>query len=133
MSEDYSILLGADGQLGLESLIQMIRFDEQMQVYIVPVEIVDEEFEVMSSKDTDIKHKYTWYRKVSIRQGNKICSTDIFHSKEIDRYYVSVARIAPHLQQSTENWLKYNINGKYGNYFLERCNGRLALVKGLSV
>lgn len=129
---DYSIMIGADGEEGLVNLIKMIRFDTQTKVYIVPVEIIDETFEVNATCDGTIKHKYKLWRKVSIRQGHKIYRTDIFYSKEVDRYYISVARIAACLLSNTEIFLKHNINGMYGNYFLERCDGRLALVKGLS-
>lgn len=134
MSEpDYSILIGADGEDGLVGLIKLIRFDEQMQVYMVPVLITDETFEVKSSNDNDIKHKYTLWRKVSLRQKNKQYSTEIFYSKEVDRYYISVSRIAHMIQPRTKHFLQHNINGKYGNYFLENINGQLGLVKVLSV
>lgn len=133
MSEpDYSILIGADGSEGLENLIKMIRFDTQVQVYMVIVEIVNETFDVKASKDNDLRHKYNLWRKVSLREGNNIQWTEIFYSPEIDRYYMSVARIAHLVKRSTEHMLKNNINGKYANYFFERCDGRLALVKGLS-
>lgn len=133
MSEpDYSILIGADGSEGLENLIKMIRFDKQIQVYMVVVEIVNETFDVKASKDNDLRHKYELWRKVSLRKGNQVYSTEIFHSKELDRYYMSVARIAHLVQKSTQYMLENNINGKYANYFFENCNGRPCLVKGLS-
>jgi|SRR6478609_8773570 len=134
MSEpDYSILIGADGEEGLIDLIKMIRFDTTIQVYMVPVLITDESFEVNKSDNPeDGTTKYEYVREVSIRQGSRCYKTQVFYSDESNRYYISVARVAPYLQDRTRRFLEHNINGKYGNYFLDVVDGRPLLLKGLS-
>lgn len=134
MSEqDYSILIGADGEEGLVGLIKMLRFDITMEVYMVAVVIIDETFEVKKNdKSENVTTKYKYVRDVSIRYKSHCYKTEVFYSEESNRYYMSVARIAPYLQHCTMNFLQHNINGKYGNYLLDNVNGRRVLVKELS-
>lgn len=131
--EEYSILIGADGEEGLENLIKMIRFDITLQVYMVPTIITDETFCVQTEVDCDngTTFLYTKVRTVSIRENNNVRTMDVFYSPESKRYYVSVARIAKYLHSSTTRFLQYNINGKYENYYLVECDKVLTLVKGL--
>lgn len=131
---DYSIFIGADGEEGLIQLVQMLRFDIQMQVYMVAVLMTDDgTFDVnVSTNPEDGKIHYTRRRLISLRQEHKNYKTYIYYSEETNRYYINVASIAPYLRDQTKRLLKYNINGKYGNYFLENIDGRTLLVKGLS-
>lgn len=126
--EDYTFLIGRRGESGLEDLVKMLRFDKPLQLFILVVELCeDNSFFTKPDALSDSEVVYNFVRKVHIPRNHAI--VDVYHNEVTGMYYLNLAQAARSMGESTERFMQDNIDGKFGKYCIQYCCGATRLVR----
>jgi|AGFT01.1.fsa_nt_gi hypothetical protein len=126
--EDYTFLIGRRGESGFEDLVKMLRFDNPLQLFILVVEMSeDKTFFTKPDEIVDRTVQYHFVRKVHIPRNHAVI--DVYYSDDTEMYYLNLAQAAKSMGESTERFMQDNIDGKFGPYCIQYCNGATRLVR----